>query len=135
MDLQTTITLSSIVLSIILLLRAAFGHISAKKQKHILESLKNEVALLKENETREKEFQQSLKHAAVTTNLEKTRSAYTHKKEKLQAPERYGYAKAMFQSGMASDKIGTALGMSAQEITQLAKLANLGVQPADTRKR
>lgn len=134
MEPQIIITLSSIILCIILLLRAAFGHIASKKQRLLLESLKKEVALLKENETREKEFQQSLKHAAVSTNLEKTRSAYTHRKEKLQAPERYGYAKAMFQSGMASDKISTALGMSAQEITQLAKLANLGLQPSNTRQ-
>ena len=74
MDLNIIITLSSIALCIILLIRAAFGHIAAKKQKHILETLKKEVALLKENETREKEFQQSLKHAAVSTNLEKTRT-------------------------------------------------------------
>lgn len=127
MDSQTIITLFSIVLCIILLLRAAFNHISSKKQKLILEDLKQEVALLRENETREKEFQESLKHAAVSTDLEKTRSVYTQKKDKVQAPERYGYAKAMFQSGMANEKIGNALGMSAQEITQLAKLANIQI--------
>ena len=125
MDYQTIITLLSVLLSILLLLRAAFGRIANKKQQQSLAILQKEIEELKAKESKEKAFQQDLKHAAVTTDLQKKRSVYTQKKDRLQAPERYGYAQAMFQSGMTSDKIATALGMSSQEITQLGKLANL----------
>ena len=127
MEYKTIITVTSISLCIILFIRSILIRISITKQQKAIEQLKQELSTIKENEIREQEFQNSLKHAEVNTELQKSRSAYSSKKNKLCAPERYGYAQTMFQSGMAADKIATALGMSGHEINQLLKLANLRV--------
>jgi hypothetical protein len=127
MEYNTIITFASISLCILLLLRSLFIKKTAKTQTVAIATLQKELQSMKESELREQNFQNSLKHAEVSTELQKTRSVYSNKKGKLRAPERYGYAQAMFQSGMATDKIASALGMSGNEITQLVKLSNLGV--------
>lgn len=125
MEYNTIITITSISLCIILFVRSVLIRTSGKKQKRVIETLQKELQTIKKIESKEHEFQKSLRHAEVSTELQKTRSAYSSKKERLCAPERYGYAQAMFQSGMATDKIASALGMSGNEINQLLKLANL----------
>ncbi len=119
--------ITAISLCILLFCRSVFTRKSVKEQQKSIETLQNALQAMKENETREKEFQNSLKQAEVSTDLQKTRTAYSNKKDTLHAPERYGYAQTMFQSGMATDKIASALGMSGYETRQLLKLANLRV--------
>ncbi len=125
MEYNTIIMLSAISLCILVFLRSILIGVSGKKQNKALEALQKELQTIKENESRELEFQNSLKHAEVSNELQKSRAAYSSKKDKLCAPERYGYAQSMFQSGMNTDKISSALGMSGHEINQLLKLTNL----------
>ncbi len=98
--------------------------------KHIksLKKLQDELSAAQEKETREQDFQNSLKLAEVSTDLQKSRSMYSQKNTKHQAPERYGYAESMLKSGMQSDKIESALGISCHEINQLLKLVDLRVK-------
>jgi len=125
MEYNTIITISALSLCIFLFLRSIFTRKSATEQQKSLDALQNALQSMKDNESREQEFQSSLKQAEVTTELQKMRSTYSQKKDKIRAPERYSYAQAMFQSGMATDKIASALGMSGYEINQLLKLASL----------
>ena len=127
MEYNTIITISALSLCILLFLRSILTRKSAKEQQKSIDDLQNVLQSMKKNESKEQEFQNSLKQAEVTTELQKMRSAYSHKKDQLRAPERYSYAQAMFQSGMATDKIASSLGMSGCEIKQLLKLANLRV--------
>lgn len=127
MEYNMIITISALALSVLLFLRSIFTRKSAKEQQKSIDALQNALQAMKDNENREQEFQNSLKQAEVSTELQKTRSVYVNKKDKLRAPERYGYAQAMFQSGMATDKIASALGMSGYETNQLLKLTNLRV--------
>ena len=125
MEYNTIITLTALSLCILLFIRSILTRKSVKKQQNSLEELQNTLQILKENEKREMEFQNDLKSAAISTKLQKTRSVYSNKKDRQQAPERYSYAQTMFQSGMTTDNIASALGMSCYEINQLLKLANL----------
>lgn len=127
MEYNTIITITALSLCVLLFIRSIFTRKSVKEQQDSLEALQNTLQIMKENEKRELEFQNDLKSAEVSTELQKTRSAYSNKKDKLQAPERYGYAQAMFQSGMTTDNIASALGMSGYETNQLLKLAKLRV--------
>lgn len=127
MEYNTIITITALSLCVLLFIRSIFTRKSVKEQQNSLEALQNTLQIMKENEKRELEFQNDLKSAEVSTELQKTRSAYSNKKDKLQAPERYGYAQAMFQSGMTTDNIASSLGMSGYETNQLLKLAKLRV--------
>ncbi len=129
MEYNTIITIFALSLCILLFLRSIFTRKSAKEQQKSINTLQKALQSMKDNEEKEQEFQNSLKQAEVSTELNKTRSSYSNKNDKLCAPERYGYAQAMFKSGMATDKIASALGMSGYEIKQLLKLANLRVSP------
>jgi len=127
MDYNTIITISSVLLCILLFIRSTFIRLSVKNREKAFKELEQEITTINENKIREQEFQTSLKHAEVSTELQKTRSSYYTKKSNLRPPVRYEYAQTMFQSGMAADKIGATLGMSGHEIKQLLKLANLRV--------
>jgi len=127
MEYNTIITISSISLCIILFLRSVLSKIATKKQNNAIEVLQKELQAIQENKEEEQKFQNNLKHAEVNTKLQKSRTAYSNKKVSLQAPERYGYALAMFQSGLTAEKIGSTLGMSGHEINQLSKLTNIRV--------
>ncbi len=127
MEYNTIVMLSAISLCILVFLRSILIGVSGKKQNNAIEALQKELQIIKDTESRELEFQNSLRHAEVSTELQKSRAAYSSKKENLCAPERYGYAQSMFQSGMTTDKIASALGMSGHEINQLLKLTNLRV--------
>jgi hypothetical protein len=127
MEYNTIVMLSAISLCILVFLRSILIGVSGKKQNKAIEALQKELQIIKDNENREMEFQKSLRHAEVSNELQKSRAAYSSKKERICAPERYGYAQSMFQSGMTTDKIASALGMSGYEINQLLKLTNLRV--------
>ncbi len=127
MEYNTIVMLSAISLCILVFLRSILIGVSGKKQNNAIEALQKELQIIKDTESRELEFQNSLRHAEVSNELQKSRAAYSSKKEKICAPERYGYAQSMFQSGMTTDKIASALGMSGHEINQLLKLTNLRV--------
>jgi len=125
MEYNTIIALSSIALCILIFLRSILIRESGKKQSKAFKALQNELQIIREQRDADQEFQNSLKHAEVSNKLQKSRAVYNGKENKLSAPERYGYARSMFQSGMATDKIASALGMSGYEINQLLKLTNL----------
>jgi flagellar biosynthesis component FlhA len=128
MEYNTIITLSSIALCILMFFRSILNRETQKRQKNTIQKLKDELQTIKEKQTMEQEFQNSLRHAEVSNELQKSRTVYSNKKETVSAPERYGYARSMFQSGMTTDKIASALGMSIYETGQLLKLTNLTVR-------
>jgi hypothetical protein len=125
MEYNTIIALSSIALCILIFLRSILIKESGKKQRKAYEALQEELQILRDKSDADQKFQNSLKHAEVSNELQKSRAVCNGKKTKLSAPERYGYARSMFHSGMATDKIASALGMSGYEINQLLKLTNL----------
>ena len=128
MEYDATITVTSLILCLLIFCRSVSIRKRASKQSDTLSAMREELEEIKEQKRREQEFQTSLKQAEVVTELQKSRSAYGNKKDQLRAPERYGYARSMLQSGMQTEKIATALGMSCHEISQLLKLANLNIR-------
>lgn len=124
-DYNTLITAITLILCLLIFWRSIRIRRHGAKQNDALQALEKEFMAAKEKESRQQEFQNSLKQAEVSTDLQKSRTGYGQKGDKRQAPERYGYARSMFQSGMQSDKIATALDMSCHEINQLQKLADL----------
>ncbi len=76
-------------------------------------------------DSRELNFQNDLRQAAVTTELQRPRSSFIKNRKGQRAPERYQYATTMFQSGMQKDEISEALGMSLTELSQLLTLSSL----------
>ncbi len=125
MEYDTIITLSSIALCILIFFRSVLIRQFQKKQNNTIKKLEDELQTIKQKQTIEQEFQNILRHAEVSNELQKSRISYSKNKDTLCAPERYGYAQSMFQSGMTTDKISSALGMSVHEISQLLKLTNL----------
>lgn len=128
MEYDAIITVISLILCLLIFCRSVSFRKRASKQNDALIAMREELEAIKEQESREQVFQNSLKQAEVVTELQKSRSAYGNKKDKPQAPERYGYAHSMLQSGMQTEKIANALGMSCHEISQLLKLANLNIR-------
>lgn len=119
------IAITSLFLSLLIFCRSVSFRKRVLKQNDALIAMRQQLDAIKEKECREQEFENSLKQAEVVTELQKSRSVYINKKEKIKAPERYGYAQSMFQSGVQTEKIATTLGMSTHEINQLLTLANL----------
>ncbi len=129
MEPQLIITISSLLLCMAVFVRSFFLKKSTKLQSTAIENLQQKLAAVQAKEQEEMEFQKSLRHAELRTELMKTRSVYLEKKEHLEAPERYTYVNSMFQAGMEKKKIATALGISTHEINQLAKLVALRDDP------
>ncbi len=119
------ITAVALILCLLIFWRLLIFQRRGAEQIRSLKKLQDELSAAQEKENREQEFQNSLKLAEVSTDLQKSRSRYSQKNTKHQAPERYGYAESMLKSGMQSDKIESALGISCHEISQLLKLADI----------
>jgi len=118
--------------AIILRKRAASQEILLSRQAKLLKKLKQRCNEEHEIQEREEMFHNNLQQAEVTTELQQTRSSFMNQHHSQRAPERYGYAKSMAQSGMNTDEISLALGMSNTEITQLLKLSSLCRQDKQT---
>ena len=99
----------------------------AEQSKH-LEAIQTKLDQNAEIAEREEHFQKNLQHAEMSTELQKSRSSTAQRNNSQRPPERYEYARSMFQSGMATEEISSALGMSNIEITQLLKLSTLREQ-------
>ncbi len=95
------------------------------QQEEELQSLKAELAEKEEGREQDLKFKNSLKQAEVTTGLQQTRISFHNETSKSKAPERYAYVLSMFRSGIPTEEISAALGMSSHEITQLLKLSAL----------
>ena len=132
MDQNSSLTALALLLSIVIFWRAVVLRKRSVKQEALIqeqsESLKKIQTQLQndiEIRKREEHFQKNLQHAEVTTELQKSRSTYVHQRNSQRPPERYGYARSMFRTGMTVDEISSALGMSHVELTQLFKLDTL----------
>lgn len=132
MEYNTLITLASLLLSLLIFCRSVSFRKRAAKQGDALLAMREELDAIKEKESREQAFQNSLKQAEIVTELQKSRSVFSNKSGKLRAPERYGYAQSMFQSGIQTEKIAHALGMSFHETSQLLKLASINIKEEQT---
>ncbi len=122
------ITAIALILCLLIFWRLLVFQRRGAEQIKSLKKLQSELSAVQEKENREQEFHNSLKLAEVSTDLQKSRSKYSQKNSKHQAPERYGYAESMLKSGMQSDKIESALGISCHEISQILKLVDLKVK-------
>lgn len=132
MEYNTIITLLSLLLCLLIFCRSVIFRQHAAKYSDALLEMRDELDAIKEKECRDQEFQHNLQQAEVVNELQKSRSVYSNKNGELQAPERYGYAQSMFQSGMQTDKIAHALGMSSHETNQLFKLARINIKDEPT---
>lgn len=94
-------------------------------QSEYFDAIQEKLHHAKTINSREFCFQNDLKQASVTTELQKPRSSYNKNRKGQRAPERYQYATTMFRSGMKKDEISDALGMSLTELSQLLTLSNL----------
>ncbi len=88
-----------------------------------LENQHEELLSKEDNQARNISFQNSLQQAEVTTELQQTRISFHNEQNKTKAPERYAYVLSMFRSGIPTEEISAALGMSSHEIAQLLKLS------------
>ena len=136
---QQILTLAALSLSItifmyaVILRRRNRKHASLlAEQSEELHSLKAELAEKEENKEQEFNFEKSLKQAEVTTGLQQTRISFHNETNKSKAPERYAYVLSMFRSGIPTEEISSALGMSSYEITQLLKLSALAQKTEQT---
>ncbi len=125
-----TLLLNSIILWRYIVHRKRSGKqalLLAEQARH-LETIQSKLDQNTEIVEREDHFQKNLQHAKMSTELQKSRSSSVHRHNRQRPPERYEYARSMFQSGMATEEISSALGMSNIEITQLLKLSTLREQ-------
>lgn len=131
-DYNNSITLITLLLTILIFWRSIILRKRTVEQSSLIASQTEHLNRIKEKLIREQEatirktdFQTNLKQAEITTELQKTRSTLEHNGNIRKPPERYRYALSMFQSGMHTSKISSALGMSKTEITQLLKLTEI----------
>lgn len=135
MDNEFSLTALTLILSILLFCRSVALRKRSTKQsvllteqsKYIAE-IQTELDLKNESKKREELFQNNLEQAEMATELNKSRSSYLPARNNQRPPERYEYAKSMFQSGMATEEISATLGISNIEIAQLINLSALGRQ-------
>lgn len=130
LDIQLFLTLASLLLCAFLFIRSialrkrACAHSDLlRKQEIILQKYQENLSLQEQSITRDQNFKNSLQHAEVTTELQKSRISFHQDNLKLRTPERYAYVQSMFRSGMQAEEIASALGMSEYEISQLLKLS------------
>ncbi len=131
-DRNTSLTVLTLLLSILIFWRALVLRKRTEKQNAFileqsksLHELQTKLQKVCEKRERDENFQKNLKHAEVTTELQKHRSGFVHQRAPQRPPERYGYATSMFRSGMTVAEISSALGMSQIELNQLLKLDSL----------
>jgi len=128
LDYNSTLTLLTLLLTILIFWRSIVFRRRYARQSDILKLQTSRLQTIQEIEEEalvKKTFQTDLQHAEVTTELQKPRSTYSNSGNRIRPPERYQYARSMYQSGMETDEISSALGMSAIEISQVLKLARL----------
>lgn len=130
-DYNLSLSSISLLLSIVIFCYAVMlrrrvtrQHGILSKQTEYFEEVQDRLHKAETRETREKSFQQDLKQAEVTTELQKPRSSFGNIRNQ-RAPERYQYATSMFRSGMKKEEISSALGMSLHELSQLLTLTSL----------
>jgi hypothetical protein len=135
MDNEFSLTALTLVLSILLFYRSVALRKRSTKQSILLAEQSKHLAEIQtkldqnnEYKEREEHFKNNLEQAEMATELNKSRSSYLPVRNNQRPPERYEYAKSMFQSGMATEEISSTLGMSNIEIGQLIKLSALGRQ-------
>ncbi len=96
--------------------------------KEVTTSLANanqEIKRLRKLDQNFTDFQSRLSKAELTTQLQKSRLAFSNKNQHSQAPERYQYIHSLTQKGISSTDIASILSISLQEAEQLVALAGL----------
>jgi hypothetical protein len=142
LDYNVSLIACTLLLSILTFWRSVIFRRRVTEQSNLLtiqtgkfKEIQEELQHHETSHTREECFISDLKHAEVTTELQKTRSSYMHNRNVQHPPERYKYVRSMWDSGMQTEEISSALGMSSNEITQLLKLANLCCNEKDSRDK
>ncbi|HID03171.1 MAG TPA: hypothetical protein EYP18_08200 [Desulfobacterales bacterium] len=135
--LQNDISLIALTLALTVLLfcrsvslrrQAAKQSLLLEEQSKHLEEFQIKLDINTSKTEREEHFLKNLQQAEMATELQKSRSPLVHQRNSQRPPERYEYVKSMFQSGLATEEISSALGMSTIEIAQLLKLSSLSKQ-------
>ncbi len=136
---EQTLTLAALSLCLltfiysIIVRRRSKTHSTLLAQQELdLQNLKEELSAKNDSQNQNINFQNSLQQAEVTTGLQQTRISFHNEQNKSKAPERYAYVLSMFRSGIPTEEISAALGMSTQEITQLIKLSALSQKTEPT---
>ncbi len=89
-----------------------------------LRTLREELEELQQNYTVARHFQQNMKNAGLTVQLQQ-KTTTTEDKIPSQPPERYHYAQRLAQRGMHSEEIAATLAISAHEAAQVVSLTRL----------
>jgi len=131
-DYNSSVTVITLLLTIMIFWRSIVLRKRTSEQATLiaqqtekLKSIKEKLSRDEESEKKGLDFQTNLKHAEIITGLQKSRSIIEHDRTIRKPPERYQYAQSMYQSGMHTSEISSALGMSETEITQLLKLVEI----------
>ncbi|HID70102.1 MAG TPA: hypothetical protein EYP35_06500 [Desulfobacterales bacterium] len=137
-DYNSSVTILTLLLAILIFWRSIILRKKTAEQSLLIASQTDSLNRIKEKLNRDEEvkmrevdFQASLKQAEITTELQKSRSTLEHGRSIRRPPERYQYAQSMYQSGIHTSEISSALGMSKTEITQLLKLAEITCKAKD----
>lgn len=93
--------------------------------KNSLNKLQNKLDTLSGEQKEAPSFDTSLQTAALTTNLQKSRSQYHNQAATITPPERYRYIRSLLENGLDSTKIAAVLAISLQEAEQLVTLVRL----------
>lgn len=131
MDNERSLTLASLFLCILLFIRSLYLRRQAAQQAGLViekeQALRQYQEKMKKNEGGEPPdgFLSDLEQATMTTGLQRSRLSLQHNRGNQRPPERYGYVKGMFRSGMAMEDIASALGMSSHELAQLHSLTTI----------
>ncbi len=99
-----------------------------------LASSKKELNKLKRIHNGSNDFKSNLNNAELTTELQKSRLAFSHINADCQPPERYQYIHSLTEKGISSFDIASILSISVQEAEQLVTLANLAKKQTSTQK-
>ncbi len=91
----------------------------------ILEQKEGEMTSLKERYSTVLNFQESLKIAKLSTQLQKPRTSVQTTSKKNLVPEKYLYAQSLAEKGMSAEEIGSILTMSPHEADQLISLSRI----------
>jgi hypothetical protein len=135
--LNSDISLTALTLALTILLfcrsvslrrRSTKQSLLLEKQSKHLEKFQTKLDETTIKTEREEHFLENLQQAEMATELQKSRSSLIHQRNSQRPPERYEYVKSMFQSGLGTEEISSALGMSTVEIIQLLKLSSLSKQ-------
>lgn len=91
-----------------------------------LEQTRKDLEKTREKYRQVSDFQSTMNHAELTTQLQKPRLNHQNQVKENTTPEKYRYIHSLTKRGMTPEEIASILSISTHESRQLVTLAQLG---------